>query len=62
MSATQAQLPEHGNLYLQGPFAPVQKEVTETALTVQGQLPPELNGVYARIGPNPLKAPAKPEK
>ena len=62
MSATQAPLAEHNNLYLQGPFAPVQKEVTETALTVQGQLPPELNGVYARIGPNPLKAPAKPEK
>ncbi len=62
MSATQAQRAEHDNLYLKGPFAPVQKEVTETALTVQGQLPPELNGVYARIGPNPLKAPAKPEK
>jgi carotenoid cleavage dioxygenase-like enzyme len=50
------------NLYLEGVFAPVSQEVTETALTVQGQLPPELNGMYARIGPNPLKTPLKPER
>src|ERR1700760_2072078 len=42
------------NVYLQGPFAPVHAEVTETHLVVTGTLPKELNGIYARIGPNPL--------
>lgn len=42
------------NLYLEGPFAPVHAEVTQTALAVTGTLPKELNGVYARIGPNPV--------
>lgn len=51
-----------GNLYLREPFAPVTQERTDTTLTVEGQLPPELNGLYARIGPNPLKPPVKHEK
>jgi carotenoid cleavage dioxygenase len=42
------------NAFLEGPFAPVQAEVTETALAVTGNLPAELNGLYARIGPNPM--------
>jgi carotenoid cleavage dioxygenase len=42
-----------GNRYLAGAFRPVETEVTETALSVTGTLPPELNGLYARIGPNP---------
>ncbi len=42
------------NRYLEGPYAPVQVETTETALAVRGRLPPELNGLYARIGPNPM--------
>src|SRR5689334_6297207 len=43
-----------GNLFLEGPFAPVHAEVTEIGLPVTGTLPKELNGVYARIGPNPI--------
>ncbi|HEX5374402.1 MAG TPA: carotenoid oxygenase family protein [Aquabacterium sp.] len=50
------------NPFLQGPFAPVAQERTDTSLTVHGQLPPELHGIYARIGPNPIKPPAKPQK
>jgi carotenoid cleavage dioxygenase len=43
------------NLFLAGPFAPVEREITETRLTVTGEIPRELNGLYARIGPNPMK-------
>jgi carotenoid cleavage dioxygenase len=39
--------------YLQGNFAPVQKEVTALDLPVTGSLPPELNGRLLRNGPNP---------
>lgn len=42
------------NFFLEGPFAPVPEERTETRLSVSGTLPRELNGVYARIGPNPM--------
>ena len=44
------------NRYLAGNFAPVTEEVTATDLAVTGTLPPELNGRYLRIGPNPLGA------
>jgi carotenoid cleavage dioxygenase len=43
------------NRFLKGPFAPVAVETTETALHVTGHIPPELNGIYARIGPNPMQ-------
>ena len=43
------------NPYLEGPYAPVAEERTETALRVSGEIPRELNGVFARIGPNPLR-------
>jgi carotenoid cleavage dioxygenase len=50
----QQRVPYDGaNGYLEGPFAPVHAEVTETDLAVTGTLPKELNGLYARIGPNP---------
>jgi carotenoid cleavage dioxygenase len=42
------------NPFLKGPFAPVATETTETSLHVTGKIPPELNGLYARIGPNPM--------
>ncbi|MCU1452190.1 MAG: carotenoid cleavage dioxygenase [Acidimicrobiales bacterium] len=42
------------NPYLSGPFAPVDQEVTELDLAVTGTLPPELDGRYLRIGPNPI--------
>lgn len=42
------------NPYLEGPFAPVDEEVTVADLAVEGTLPPELDGRYLRIGPNPM--------
>jgi carotenoid cleavage dioxygenase-like enzyme len=42
------------NRFLQGPFAPVQKEITAFDLPVTGSLPAQLNGRYLRNGPNPL--------
>ncbi len=41
--------------YLEGLYAPVRQECTQTHLAVRGCIPPELNGLYARIGPNPLR-------
>src|SRR5262245_14150410 len=45
------------NPYLTGVHQPLTAEYTEEALKVEGQIPPELNGVYLRNGPNPLKMP-----
>lgn len=42
------------NPWLEGRFAPVREERTETDLEVKGRLPVELEGLYARIGPNPM--------
>ena len=36
----------------QGNFRPVADEITETALKVEGSIPPELNGLYVRNGTN----------
>lgn len=41
------------NRFLEGPFAPLPAEHTVTNLVVQGEIPAGLNGVLARIGPNP---------
>jgi len=41
------------NPYLEGNFAPVQEEVTADNLTVIGELPPDLSGMFVRNGPNP---------
>jgi carotenoid cleavage dioxygenase-like enzyme len=49
MAAESPELPFH----LQGNFAPVKEEVTATDLKVEGALPPELNGLYARQTANP---------
>lgn len=43
------------NLFLEGRYAPVAEERTETTLKVAGSIPPELRGLYARIGPNPFE-------
>ena len=40
--------------HLQGNFAPVKDELTETNLEVEGSIPPELTGLYARNGANPV--------
>ncbi len=42
------------NPYLEGNFGPVTEEVTAHDLAVVGSLPPELDGRYLRIGPNPI--------
>lgn len=45
------------NQFLEGAFAPVSKESTFTRLQVSGQIPAELDGILARIGPNPITPP-----
>ena len=40
--------------HLKGNFAPVPDELTETALEVEGAIPPELSGMYVRNGSNPV--------
>lgn len=42
------------NPILRGNFGPVGKEVEREALEVIGTIPPELNGVLLRTGPNPV--------
>ncbi len=46
-----------GNPYLAGLYAPVAEERTDDGLEVIGELPPDLDGVYLRNGPNPQFAP-----
>lgn len=43
-----------GNPYLESNFAPVELEITAHSLPVIGELPPDLNGMFVRNGPNPL--------
>ena len=40
--------------HLQGNFAPVDEEISVADLEVEGALPPELTGLYARQAPNPV--------
>ncbi len=42
------------NKWLSGPYAPIEGDVTATELTIEGTLPPELEGRYLRNGPNPI--------
>lgn len=42
------------NPYLEGNFAPVPDERTDTKLAVSGEIPAALNGRLLRIGPNPV--------
>ena len=44
------------NRYLEGNYAPVTDEVTETELPVTGTVPAWLEGRYLRNGPNPMAA------
>ncbi|HIC27716.1 MAG TPA: dioxygenase, partial [Gammaproteobacteria bacterium] len=39
--------------HLQGNWAPVKKELTESNLTIKGEIPRGLNGLYVRNGANP---------
>ena len=39
--------------FLRGNWAPTQQQHTSSELKVEGSIPPELNGLYVRTGPNP---------
>jgi carotenoid cleavage dioxygenase len=40
--------------HLRGNWEPVHDEITATELRVEGRIPPELNGLCVRTGPNPV--------
>jgi 8'-apo-carotenoid 13,14-cleaving dioxygenase len=48
---------EAPNPYLTGIHEPMEAELTLTDLRVTGTIPPELDGRYIRIGPNPVTRP-----
>ena len=48
-----AMSPQSTKWHLRGNWAPVLDEMTAGDLRVDGTIPPELNGVYMRTGPNP---------
>ncbi len=54
-SAGPARAPE--NPYLQGAFAPVDLEQDAELRPVEGEIPPDLCGVFLRNGPNPVLPP-----
>lgn len=45
------------NPYLSGNFAPVSREITADSLTVVGEIPANLTGMFLRNGPNPQFSP-----
>ncbi len=49
--------PPAPNVYLTGNFAPVHDERDDGQLPVTGAIPPELDGLLLRNGPNPVVAP-----
>lgn len=49
--------PEGGHPYLTGVHTPMAAELTLDDLVVEGTIPPELDGRYIRIGPNPATPP-----
>ena len=52
-------VPKAPHPFLSGIHTPMTAEMTVIDLKVQGAIPPELDGRYIRIGPNPVK-PANP--
>lgn len=50
--------PRHANPYLEGNYAPVAEELTvEAPLPMEGSIPPGLEGLLVRNGPNPATTP-----
>ena len=45
--------PDTGQFFTRGNYAPVPDELTDYDLSVQGSIPPEIDGWYLRNGPNP---------
>ena len=54
--AEQAEMFGTGTFFQRGNYAPVADELTEFDLTVEGSIPPELDGWYLRNGPNPRES------
>ncbi len=52
-----APAPEQPHPFLNGIHQPMDRELTLALLQVEGTIPPELDGRYLRIGPNPVKPP-----
>ncbi|MEY2952870.1 MAG: hypothetical protein RLZZ401_957 [Pseudomonadota bacterium] len=52
-----APAPDAPHPFLSGIHTPMTEELTLDTLAVQGSIPPELDGRYLRIGPNPVKPP-----
>ncbi len=52
--------PNARNPYVQGIYAPVDREVTALDLPVIGQIPEALSGLHVRNGPNPRHRPRHP--
>ena len=48
-------MPDQPHPFLNGLHAPVREEVSVDNLIVTGAIPPELEGSYLRIGPNPVE-------
>lgn len=57
MTVTPIRTEVEANPYLGGPFAPVDSEIDAADLTVIGEIPRDLDGVYLRNGPNPQYPP-----
>ena len=53
-SGPPGEAPEFRNQWLEGPFAPVDQEVTLFDLKVTGSIPEDLDGRLLRVGPNPV--------
>lgn len=49
------EMSDTSNPYLSGLYAPVEHEIEAGSLTVIGEIPRDLNGVYVRNGPNPKR-------
>lgn len=47
----------NANPYLESNYAPVQQEITADELTIMGELPAEISGMFVRNGPNPQFSP-----
>ena len=45
------------NAFLEGNFCPTREEVSLPCVEVEGEIPPELEGCFLRIGPNPQFVP-----
>jgi carotenoid cleavage dioxygenase-like enzyme len=56
-SETAIEIEAAGNPYLTGAFAPIGTEITADELSVRGEIPKDLDGVYLRNGPNPWTQP-----